>query len=234
MLLDWLKVIKMKRRLLGKRVVVTQADAFMGPAIAEMFALEGAEVIGDTDDLDQPDIADSIVATAGRVDVLVANLMFRNQRHQAAETPDDVWLRMFSTMVDPLHRLFRSVLPQMIERRGGKIIVMGSANALRGTTPRSAYGAARGAQLAYVKNVGVEVAAHGINVNAIAQNFVANPSSYTPEIMRSDEFAEKMREVPAGRAAQSWESAALALFLASGDSDFLHGEIIPFSGGWTS
>lgn len=221
-------------RLQHQRVVVTEARDFMGPAVAELFAQEGAIVMADARDLTAPAAADQLIATAGHVDVLVANLMCRNARLLATETPDDVWLRMFQVMVNPLHRLVRAVLPQMLARGRGKIVVMGSANGLRGTTPRSAYGAARGAQLAYVKNTGIEVAASGININAIAQNFVSNPTSYTPEIMATAAFAEKLREVPAGRAAHGWESAALALFLASAESDFFHGQVLSFTGGWTS
>ena len=55
---------------------------------------------------------------------------------------------------------------------------MGSASALRGMKRRSTYSAARGAQLAYVQAVGVEVAPHNVQVNAIAQNFVDNPTYF--------------------------------------------------------
>jgi short-subunit dehydrogenase len=58
-------------------------------------------------------------------------------------------------------------LPQMIARRAGKILVMGSASALRGMKRTSTYSAARGAQLAYVQAVGVEVAPHNVQVSAI-------------------------------------------------------------------
>lgn len=222
----------MAGRLTGQRVVLTEADSFMGPAIRELFETEGANVFADTRDLKPASAAQDLIADAGATDILIANLMLRNQRHLVPDTPDSEWLAMFDAMVHPLHRLVRAVLPQMLARRRGKIVVIGSANALRGTSPRAAYGAARGAQLAYVKNVGIEVAPHGVNVNAMAQNFVSNPTSYTPEIQASQEFKEKLKEVPVGRAAHGWESAAMALFLASRDSDFLHGQIVPFTGGW--
>jgi 2-keto-3-deoxy-L-fuconate dehydrogenase len=56
------------------------------------------------------------------------------------------WQHMFNTMVHPLQRLVKAVLPQMQERRRGKILVMGSASALRGMKRASSYSAARGAQ----------------------------------------------------------------------------------------
>ena len=64
----------MTRRLEGKRVLVTQADDYMGPAIIEMFTEHGADVIEDRSDLTNPATAASVVADAGHVDVLIANL----------------------------------------------------------------------------------------------------------------------------------------------------------------
>jgi 2-keto-3-deoxy-L-fuconate dehydrogenase len=86
---------------------------------------------------------------------------------------------VFERLVLPLHRLIRTVLPQMIERRKGKIV--GSALALRGTPMRANYAAARGAQLAYVKTVSLEAIRHNVHVNAAALAFVENPTYYSAE-----------------------------------------------------
>jgi 2-keto-3-deoxy-L-fuconate dehydrogenase len=220
------------QRLGGQRVLLAQPDDFMGPAVAARFADEGAEILRLNGPLTSSQAVETQVKDCGRVDVLVANLMLRNTRQPAHETPDEDWQAMFAVMVDPLHRLVRAVLPQMLERGRGKIVVMGSANGLRGTSIRSAYSAARGAQIAYVRSVGVEVASRGVNVNLIAQNFVSNPASYPPEVTDTPGFAARLAEVPIGRVARGEESASLALFLASGDSDFLVGQVLPFAGGW--
>ena len=204
----------------------------MGPAITEAFAEEGATVIADKRDLVDAEAADALVAEAGRIDVLIANLMLRNPRTSISQTTDQLWAAQFDAMVHPLHRLIRAVLPQMIERRSGKIVVVGSANALRGTAPRAAYSAARGAQLAYVRSAGIEAAPHNVQINAIAQNFVANPTSYPEHERAEPSFAERLTEVPIGRVAHGWESAALAKFLAGPGSDFFVGQVFPFSGGW--
>jgi 2-keto-3-deoxy-L-fuconate dehydrogenase len=221
-------------RLRGLRAVVTQADDFMGPAVSDRFAEEGAVVIRDRGDPRDPFHADRLLSSAGRIDILVANLMARNPRTEAHATGDADWHRMFDVMVHPLHRLARAVLPQMLERGRGKIVVMGSANGLRGTSVRSAYSAARGAQLAYVRSAGAEVAASGVCINAVAQNWVSNPTSYPPEVTEAPDFAVRLAEVPTGRVARGEESAALALFLASRESDFLCGQSIAFSGGWVA
>ena len=205
----------------------------MGPAIADLFEQEGGTVLRDRADPAAPDHAQHLIDSAGRVDVLVANLMSRNNRLTAAETGDNDWHRMFDVMVHPLHRLVRAVLPQMLHRGRGKIVVIGSANGLRGTSIRSAYSAARGAQLAYVRCVGVEVSGQGICVNAIAQNWVSNPTSYPPEVTEAPDFQVRLADVPIARIARGGESAALALFLASGESDFIGGQTVAFAGGWT-
>ncbi|MEQ1956115.1 SDR family oxidoreductase [Mesorhizobium yinganensis] len=219
-------------RLAGRRVLVTEADDFMGPAVIALFTEEGAQVIPDFTDLRQPGRCEALTKEAGRIDVLVVNLSIPNPRALAHETSDKDWAAVFDKIVHPLHRLVRSVLPQMIERRSGKIVVVGSAAALRGTSNRSCYAAARGAQHAYVRCVGVEVAPHNVQVNATGQIFVENPTYFPPDYINSPELKQRLKDVPAGRLSSGREAAALLLFLASSDSDFFVGQIFPYAGGW--
>lgn len=221
-------------RLQGRRVVITQADDYMGPATAELFAREGAEVIADSRDLTEPGACEALIAEAGQVDVLIANLAAPNfSGRTVAEVDDADWATAFDMMVHPLHRLARAVLPQMRQRRRGKIVVYGSAVALKGMKTLCAYSAARAAQVGYVQSVGVEVAPDNVQVNLIAQNYVENPVYY-PESLRANERfqASLQRQVPLGRLASADEDARFALFLASEESDFFVGQAIPFSGGW--
>lgn len=148
-----------ERRLSGRRVVVTDANAFMGPDIVALFREEGADVIADSHDLTVEAAAERLVRGVGRVDVLMANLAAGFSGSLVEDVEDAELDLMFDRLVRPLHRLTRAVLPQMRERHSGKIVVVGSAVALKGVPGRAAYAAARGAQHAYVRNVGVEVAA---------------------------------------------------------------------------
>lgn len=219
-------------RLQGRRVLLTEATDFMGPAVADLFAREGAELHVDSSDLTRSGRCEALVAEAGRIDVLVLNLSIPNPRALAHETTDEQWQEVFERIVTPTHRLVRSVLPQMIARRSGKIVVVGSAAALRGTPRRSCYAAARGAQHAYVKSVGVELAPHNVQVNATGQIFVENPTYFPPEVMASAELKERLKEVPAGRVSTGEEAAAFLLFLAGPESDFICGQVFAYAGGW--
>lgn len=219
--------------LADKRVLITQADAFMGPALCEVFTARGATVIASTESLLDPAAPAAIVEAAGQVDVLVANLAIPAPTTPALEVDEDEWRAVFAALVDPLPRLCRAVLPQMVARGAGKIVVMGSAAALRGMKRASTYSAARGAQLAYVQALGVEMAPHHVQVNAIAQNFVDNPTYFPPEVQANPRFQERLqREVPLGRLVAAHEDAAFCAYLASAAADCFVGQVFPMCGGW--
>jgi 2-keto-3-deoxy-L-fuconate dehydrogenase len=217
----------------GKRILVTHADAFMGPVLCEVLARRGATVIPSTDALLEPEAPAALVAASGQVDILVANLAIRNPRTSAIDVDEVEWREVFATLVDPLPRLCRAVLPAMIARRAGKILVMGSASALRGIKGATTYSAARGAQLAYVQSLGVEVAAHNVQVNAIAQNFVDNPTYFPPEVQADPRFQDRLkREVPLGRLVSASEDAEFAAYLCSESANCFVGQVFPVCGGW--
>lgn len=222
----------MAARLAGKRVLLTQADDFMGPAFSAAFREQGAEVIEDRRDLTVPEAAGDAVAEAGEIDVLVANLAAPADADYAVKISDERWNRLFDAMVHPLHRLVRAALPAMMDRRAGKIIVVGSATGLKAAPGTAPYSAARSAQVGYVRSVGAEAAKFNVQVNLIAQHFVENPAYFSEDFQQTEAFRKLIAEVPAGRLGRPDEDAMLAVFLASNESDFFCGQAIPFSGGW--
>ncbi|RUP22539.1 MAG: SDR family oxidoreductase [Methylobacterium sp.] len=222
----------MMQRLSGRRVVVTDCDELIGPEIAVVFREAGAEVLVDRRDLTAPQAAAELIAQAGHVDVLVANLAAPALGRLAIESDDAELDLMLDRMVRPLHRLVRAVLPQMIARHSGKIVVVGAGAALRGVPRRAVYSAARAAQHGYVRSVAMEAAPHNVQVNATAQTFVENPTYFPPAYQTTSEFQERMRGVPAGRLATAREAATFLLTLAGPESDFLVGQVFPFTGGW--
>jgi 2-keto-3-deoxy-L-fuconate dehydrogenase len=217
----------------GRRILVTHADAFMGPALCDALRERGATVVASTDPLHDPEAPGAIVSAAGDLDALVLNLAIAAPSTAAHEGSDDEWRRVFAALVDPLPRFARAALPAMIARRAGKILVIGSGAALRGIRRASAYSAARGAQLAWVQAVGVEVAPANVQVNAIAQNFVDNPTYFPPEVKDDPRFRERLRrEVPLGRLVTAREDATFAAYLCSSAADCFVGQVFPVCGGW--
>jgi len=225
----------MQNALIGKRVLITQATEFMGPVLCDVFAEQGAQVVASHLPLSALEAAQAVVEQAGRLDVLVANLSFVAPTTPAAEVGEAEWREAFAALVDPLPRLLRAVLPGMVSQGAGKILVIGSASALRGMKRASTYSAARGAQLAYVQAVGTELAAHNIQVNAIAQNFVDNPTYFPPEVQANPRFQQRLqREVPLGRLVSAREDALFAAYLCSSAADCFVGQTFPVCGGWVA
>jgi 2-keto-3-deoxy-L-fuconate dehydrogenase len=219
--------------LLGKRILVTQADAFMGPVLCDVLAERGADVVASSEPLIDPAAPAAVLVAAGPLDVLVVNLAVPAPTSLATDVSETEWRETFAALVDPLPRLVAAALPAMIERRSGKILVMGSAAALRGRKRTATYSAARGAQLAYVQSVGVEVAPHNVQVNAIAQNFVENPTYFPPQVQADPRFIERLKnEVPLGRLVGAREDAEFAAYLCSERANCFVGQVFPVCGGW--
>jgi len=220
----------------GRRVLITQCNDFMGPALTRVFAALGATVIADARALaDDTGLARRVVEDAGEIEVLIAHLALPAPATPAGEVGDDEWRRVFGHLVDPLPRLLRAVLPQMRSRGGGKVIVIGSASALRGMMRTSTYSAARGAQLAWVRAAGVELARDNIQLNAIAQNFVDNPTYFPGDVQANPAFQDRLkREVPLGRLVSGDEDALFAAYLASDAAACFVGQVFPVCGGWVA
>ena len=219
-----------------QRVFITQSQAFMGPVLCKCFRDHGAQVIADESDPQDVEAFEAklrAVIDEGAVDVVIANLAIASPMTRAHQVGDEEWRSVFAALVDPLPRIARAFLPAMMARKSGKLLVMGSATALRGQRNISTYAAARGAQLSWVRAVGVEMAMHQVHVNLIAQNFVENPTYYSAEVQALPAFQERLkREVPLGRLASPEEDAMFAVFLASREVNFFAGQAFPFAGGW--
>jgi 2-keto-3-deoxy-L-fuconate dehydrogenase len=188
-------------------------------------------------DFSQAGVAESTVEEVtrrlGKVDVLVNNNAPNHIDKPLHEIEDTEWDEMYRLIVTELFRTTKAVLRRMIPARTGKVINIAAAGGIDPYPgPYTAYCSARGAIITLTKALGREVAPYNIQVNAIAQNWVKNPSYFTDEEIATPEFQEKMkRRLPIGRLAEPWEQAKLAAFLASEDSNFLCGTVIPFAGG---
>jgi NAD(P)-dependent dehydrogenase (short-subunit alcohol dehydrogenase family) len=248
-------------KLTGKVALITNVSQFMGLACTEEFAKEGAVLAlhDRTDGRAKPgldiaqaygrdavvvsgDLTRSVEATRvvrevvdrfGRLDVLVNNSSHAPLGGPVEETSDEAWRSMTAALMDEPFYCMRAALRFMKRQGRGKIVNITSAVALAGLPNYAAYSAARAGTNGLTRAVGREVARHGIQVNAIAQNFVENPTYFGSDIVSSPEkLARVVKHVPAGRLARPDESARLAVYLASDEADFFCGQVVPFAGGW--
>lgn len=219
----------------NKRILVTQASDFMGPAICTTLRALGADVVADHQALNDPDLPAAIMDAAGPLDAVILNLAIKNPRTNVLDVTEAEWHQVFDALVHPLPRLVKAAVPVLQARGGGAIVVMGSASALRGMRASSTYSAARGAQLAYVQAAGIELARDGIHLNAIAQNFVDNPTYFPAELQADPKFQARMKqEVPLGRLVSADEDASFAAYLCTSAARCFVGQVFPMAGGWVT
>lgn len=217
-----------------RRVLITDAEEFIGPSAVARFRAEGDDVVAVTEPFEaREDVADTMAAY-GPFDVVVANLEGAINVASITEHDDAIVGDAFGRMVHPLFWIFEECLPSMIDAGDGAIVVPTSATAIRSSShPIAAYEAARAAQLQLVQSVGKEMAQHGVRVNGIAPNFIENPSYFPPETIADPQFQKAMRrEVPAQRLGSGAEAASVVWWLASSQASYVFGQIIATDGGW--
>ena len=218
-----------------RRVLITCADRYMGPAIQKKFHnLEFDVIAGLSPMITENQVVEAVDA-AGHIDVLVANFAHPPVTGALEQLKSDDWMTLFDELVHPLMYAVRATVPQMLERASGKIIAITSAAPLRGIPNNSAYCAARGAQNSFIKAVGLEMARSNIQINAIAQNYINNDTYYPDDILGDEKFINHLkRNVPTNKIGSSEETAELAAYLANEKSNHMVGQILPLAGGWTT
>jgi len=207
----------------------------MGAAIQTKFEAEGIRCVTGSAPMTSQQDCEDLVASSGDIDILVANLAEPPMTGPVHKIDNADWTVLFDALVHPLMYLTRAVVPGMLERGSGKIIAVTSAAPLRGIPNHAAYCAARGAQNAFVKAVGLELARSNIQVNAIAQNYVNNNAYYPDDILDDPKFLDHVRRnVPTNKVGAPEETAELAAYLASPNCSHMVGQILPLAGGWAT
>ena len=218
-----------------RRVLITCADRYMGPAIQNKFQHLNYEVIAAPSPMTSENQITKVVDAADHIDVLVANFAYPPITGKLEHLRNDDWMTLFDELVHPLMYAVRAVVPQMLDRASGKIIAITSAAPLKGIPNNSAYCAARGAQNSFIKAVGLELARSNIQVNAIAQNYINNDTYYPDDILKDERFINHLnRNVPTKKIGSPEETAELAAYLASEQCNHMVGQILPLAGGWAT
>lgn len=219
----------------SRTALVTCADRYMGKAISEKFQSLGINVFAGSYPMESQADVEKVVESAGNIDILVANLAEPPMTGPVQDIQNQNWQKLFDALVHPLMYLVRAITPQMLERQSGKIIGITSAAPVKGIANNAAYCAARGAQNAFIKAVGLELARSNIQANAIAQNYINNDTYYPDDILDNPKFLDHVkRNVPTNHVGAAEETAELAAYLASEKSLHMVGQVIPLSGGWVT
>jgi NAD(P)-dependent dehydrogenase (short-subunit alcohol dehydrogenase family) len=219
--------------------VVTGSSSGIGAAVAAVLEQDGYRVAGlDFNDAAPyvVDIADpSAVAAAlreiagdlGPVDVAVS-AAGHYETTPIADITHEQLHRMLRVHVGGLRNVATAVLPSMIARHRGSIVAVTSELAVGGGEGGAHYAAAKGAIIGVVRSLAVEVAAHGIRVNAVAPGPTDTPLLAPDSPWRA---ADYLATLPARRLARPGEIAEVVRYLVSDDAAFCTGEVLsPNSG----
>ena len=253
-----------KPRLAGKVCLITGAGSGIGQATARLFAAEGANVIvadvddrgarstvasirkkgGDavaehvdvTDEQETVVLANKIAKRFKRIDVLFNNAGISGVG-DVLETEPDLFDRVMRVNVRGVYLMSRAVVPHMIEQRSGSIINMSSCIADIGLARRVSYAASKGAVLSMTKSMQVDVAQHGIRVNALLPGTILTPfvERYLKESYKDPEegFASIRKRQLTSELGRPEDVASAALYLASDESRFVMASGLVVDGGVT-
>ena len=201
--------------------------------------LQAVEAVGGRGVLIQADVsskagAQTLVAATraqlGAIDILVNNAGDLIERRSLREFDEDLWDCVMNLNLKSVWLVSQAVMSEMIERKTGAIINVGSIAGHHGGGPGAAvYATSKAAVHCLTKGLAKELAPHGIRVNAVAPGVIDTPfheRMSTPEMMQ--QFAAG---IPLGRAGTSEECGRVIAFLASDAAAYLHGELIEINGG---
>jgi len=236
-------------RLDGKVCVITGAGGGIGAAAAELFAEEGATVVGvDLQPVDgvalalQADVSDEqqveqLYADAhaefGHIDVLFNNAGISPiEDASVLETATEVWDRVINVNLKSVFFCCKFGIPYLREGGGGSVINTASFVAVMGAaTSQVAYTASKGGVLAMSRELGVQFARENIRVNALCPGPVDTPLLRELFSKDHERAARRLVHVPPGRFAAAREIAQGALFLASDDSSYVNASTFLVDGG---
>ncbi|WP_133365145.1 3-hydroxybutyrate dehydrogenase [Qipengyuania sediminis] len=248
--------------LAGKRALVTGSTSGIGLAIARALRAEGAEVVlngfgaaeeiaalrdelgasHSAADLTDPAAIEAMMAAAGQVDILVNNA---GMQHVAPvdEFPPAKWDQIIALNLSAAFHTMRLALPGMRARGWGRVINTASAHSLVASPFKSAYVAAKHGIAGLTKAAALEVAQHGVTVNAISPGYVWTPlvENQIPDTMTARGLTREqvindvlLAKQPTKSFVQPEDVAALAVFLCREEARNVNGANWSMDGGWTA
>jgi 3-oxoacyl-[acyl-carrier protein] reductase len=167
------------------------------------------------------------VAQFGRIDVFISNAGLGGTS-SVLEMTDEQWLRVLDVTLTGTFRCNRAALRQMVAQgHGGAVVNNASVLGWRAQPGQAHYAAAKAGVMALTRCAALDVAEHGIRVNAVAPSLATHP--FLAKVTSEELLAELAGREAFGRAAQPWEVANVMVFLASDYASYLTGEVVSVS-----
>ena len=180
---------------------------------------------------------DQTIAAHGRIDIL-ANIAGIAFYERMTESTLEHWRQTQAVNVEAMYALAKLVVPHMIERKYGRIVNISSTQTIASEPMVGAYAASKGAIDAWTRTLAVDLAEHGILVNAVAPGCIHTAMSMVNGVdeTESDLFKEwyvKQRKIPLARPGKAEEVADAIAFLCSGRCTYITGHTLVVDGGLT-
>jgi NAD(P)-dependent dehydrogenase (short-subunit alcohol dehydrogenase family) len=219
----------------GARVAIAARDDERSAAVVEAIGADGGEALPVHLDVTRPDEIDAMVGEVtgalGPVDVLINNAGICFHR-PALEVPDEEWDAVFDVNVRGVWHCAKAVGRQMVERRTGSIVNIGSmsANIVNRPQMQPAYNASKAAVHHLTRSLAAEWAPFGVRVNALAPGYIKTDISPVdrPEVQRY-----WIEDAPMRRYGLPHELGPSIVYLASDASSFMTGEVVVVDGGYS-
>jgi NAD(P)-dependent dehydrogenase (short-subunit alcohol dehydrogenase family) len=250
---------KMGRRLQDKVAIVSGAANGIGQAISRRFAEEGAWVlVTDIDadggratvdsirstggqaefarvDIGSRDEIDRAVKLAadrfGRVDVLCNNAAFIGQWHDVLNATEEEWDGCLRSTLMGTQWFTRAALPHMIEQKRGSIIITSSIQGMVACPASVSYTTAKAGLIGFARSAACDYGRHNIRVNVLSPGPIR--VRYSPSAGEAT-YDYQINNTFLRRQGDPREVANAALFLASDESSYVTGAVLPVDGGWTA
>ena len=196
----------------------------------ERLGVEALAVKADVSSLKE---AESLVSKTlerfSRLDILVCNSGIW-EGAPVEEISEELWDRVLVVNLKGTWTVCRAVVPFMKRQKFGRIVIVSSTAGQRGEANVSNYAASKGGQISFTKSLAVELARHGVNVNAVAPGWV--DTEMNKEIFADADFKASIeKSIPLGRMASADDIARPILFLCSDWARHITGEVLNVNGG---
>ena len=181
-----------------------------------------------TDEAQVTALIDGAAGHFGRIDVMINNAGLGGTT-SVLDMTDEQWSRVLDVTLNGTFRCTRAALRQLVAQgHGGAVVNNASVLGWRAQPGQAHYAAAKAGVMALTRCAALDVAAHGIRVNAVAPSLAIHP--FLAKVTSEDLLAELAGREAFGRAAEPWEVANVMVFLASDYACYMTGEVVSVSG----